>query len=202
MGVRARLGKGLEATLGKERTNSIRNAERRTRQWLADKLAPPPAHRARPPEPAAQAANVRKPDPGANVRRLGEPNDRQGGWIPSDRLRPYVEPRRPRRRPGHGAQRNCGFRRDQSGQRPKCWFVIAFTIHRAASACGVSPHKSINAAERRPLTEHWRPFAEKHHNDFMRSARGPTPSARDFRTRDRPGRSGTQQLGTFLRTTP
>ena len=91
MGVRARLGKGLDATLGKERTNSIRNAERRTRQWLADKIAPPPAHQARPPEPAAQAANVRKPGPGANVRRLGEPNDRQGGWIPSDPFVPHPQ---------------------------------------------------------------------------------------------------------------
>ena len=48
MGVRARIGKGLEATMGKERTDRIRKAERRTRQQLADKLAPPPVERARP----------------------------------------------------------------------------------------------------------------------------------------------------------
>ena len=41
MGVRARIGKGLEATLGKERTDRVRKAERRTRQHLAGKLAPP-----------------------------------------------------------------------------------------------------------------------------------------------------------------
>jgi hypothetical protein len=89
VGVRARLGRALDATLGKERTNRLRNAERRTRQWLADKLAPLPANRARPAEPAAQPANVRKPGSGANVQRLGEPNDRQGGWIPSDPFVPH-----------------------------------------------------------------------------------------------------------------
>jgi methyltransferase family protein len=35
---------------------------------------------------------VPKPGPGANVRRLGEPNDRQGGWIPSDPFVPHPEP--------------------------------------------------------------------------------------------------------------
>jgi hypothetical protein len=92
VGVRARLGKGLEATLGKERTDRVRNAERRTRQRLADKLAPLPVERARPAESAAQAADARKPGPGANVRRLGEPNDRQGGWIPSDPFVPHPQP--------------------------------------------------------------------------------------------------------------
>ena len=45
MGVRARIGKGLEATLGKERTDRVREAERRTRKQLADKLAPPAVER-------------------------------------------------------------------------------------------------------------------------------------------------------------
>ena len=92
MGVRARLGKGLEATLGKERTDRVRNAERRTRQRLVDKLAPLPVERAGPGEPATQAAGARKPGPGANVRRLGEPNDRQGGWSPSDPFVPHPQP--------------------------------------------------------------------------------------------------------------
>jgi Methyltransferase domain len=92
MGVRARLGKGLEATLGKERTDRVRNAERRTRQRLVDKLTPLPVERAGPAERAAQAAGARKPGPGANVRRLGEPNDRQGGWIPSDPFVPHPQP--------------------------------------------------------------------------------------------------------------
>lgn len=90
MGVRARIGKGLEATLGKERADWVRKAERRTRQQLADKLAPPSDEHARPGGPAA--ADVPKPGPGANVRRLGEPNDRQGGWIPSDPFVPHPEP--------------------------------------------------------------------------------------------------------------
>lgn len=92
MGVRARIGKGLEATLGKERTDQVRKAERRTRQQLADRLAPQPVERARPGRPADPAAQVPKPGPGANVRRLGEPNDRQGGWIPSDPFVPHPEP--------------------------------------------------------------------------------------------------------------
>src|SRR6187200_455340 len=45
-----------------------------------------------------------------------------------DRMRPYAEPRRVRRRPGHGAQRNCGSGAHQSGRRPQTHFVIAFTI--------------------------------------------------------------------------
>ena len=92
MGVRARIGKGLQATLGKERADRVRKAERRTRQQLADKLAPPSVGHARPGGPAAPVADVPKPASGANVRRLGEPNDRQGGWIPSDPFVPHPEP--------------------------------------------------------------------------------------------------------------
>lgn len=88
MGVRARIGKGLEATLGKERTSQIRRAERRTRQQLAQVLAPQPAARPR----AAAPDAVAKPGAGASVTRLGEPNDRQGGWIPSDPFVPHPEP--------------------------------------------------------------------------------------------------------------
>ena len=54
MGVRARLGKGLEATLGEERTNRVRKAERRTRQRLTDKLTPLPVDRAPSAEPAVR----------------------------------------------------------------------------------------------------------------------------------------------------
>jgi predicted O-methyltransferase YrrM len=92
VGVRARIGKGLEATLGKERTDRVRKVERRTRQQLADKLAPPPVERARPGGPAGSTAEVPKPGPAANVPQLGEPNDRQGGWIPSDPFVPHPEP--------------------------------------------------------------------------------------------------------------
>jgi hypothetical protein len=91
VGVRARLGKGLEATLGKERTDQIRKAERRMRQLLADKLAP---RRAEPAEGAGSAAPAPKssPGPSPSARRLGEPNDRQGGWIPSDPFVPHPKP--------------------------------------------------------------------------------------------------------------
>ena len=79
MGMRRTLGGGLEATLGKQRTDRIRKAERRARQGLSDRLAPPPA---------------RGPGPkrGAKGRPLGEPNDRQGGWVPPD---PFVEHPKP-----------------------------------------------------------------------------------------------------------
>ena len=92
MGVRARIGKGLEATLGKERTERVRKAERRTRQHLAGKLAPPRVEHTRSAGPAGPAAEVGKPGPDARVRRLGEPNDRQGGWIASDPFVPHPEP--------------------------------------------------------------------------------------------------------------
>jgi hypothetical protein len=86
VGVRARIAKGLEATLGKERTDRVRKAERRTRQHLAGKLAPPVERT------PARAVEVPRPGPGANLGRLGEPNDRQGDWIASDPFVPHPEP--------------------------------------------------------------------------------------------------------------
>lgn len=95
MGIRARLGKELDARLGKERTNQIRGVERRTRQYLADKIAP------RPPRAFDAAASQAPPESavvGAEaglevvVSKLGEPNERQGGWIPSDPFVPHPEP--------------------------------------------------------------------------------------------------------------
>jgi hypothetical protein len=91
VGVRARIGKGLEATLGKERADWVRKAERRTRRQLADKLAPPSVEQAPPGGPAAQAAEVPKPGP-RRQSPLGEPNDRKGGWIPSDPFVSHPEP--------------------------------------------------------------------------------------------------------------
>lgn len=87
MGVRTRLGRSLEATLGKERTDQIRRAERRYRQELADRLAPPAPKPAR--RRPARTAGAPKARPQANTRPLGEPNDRQGGWIPSDPFVPH-----------------------------------------------------------------------------------------------------------------
>ncbi len=99
MGVRARVGQSLESTLGKDRTDKIRTAERRYRSALSTRLAPAPE-----PEPRRR----RKPAPGSAspgqragrqaqkkvaARPLGEPNDRQGGWIPSDPFVPHPEPK-------------------------------------------------------------------------------------------------------------
>lgn len=92
MSVRARIGKRLEATLGKERADLVRKVERRTRQQLASKLAPPSGVNPRPAEAAGPATGAPKPGPKANGQRLGEPNDRQGGWIASDPFVPHPEP--------------------------------------------------------------------------------------------------------------
>ena len=95
MGMRRTLGGGLEATLGKQRTDRIRKAERRVRQGLSDRLAPAPVRgpggRGRQARSAA-AAPARGPKRGAKARPLGEPNDRQGGWVPPD---PFVEHPKP-----------------------------------------------------------------------------------------------------------
>ena len=93
MGLRKQVGNGLESTLGKERTDGVRQFERRVRRRLADRLAPPP-----PPRPAKQAAKnqqpaKKRPPTAAKPRPLGEPNDRQGGWIPSDPFVPHPQPR-------------------------------------------------------------------------------------------------------------
>ena len=95
MGVRARLGKGLDARLGKERTDQIRGVERQTRQYLADKIAPRPPRSldaAAADAPAASAVEGQESRDGVVLDRLGEPNDRQGGWIPSDPFVPHPEP--------------------------------------------------------------------------------------------------------------
>ena len=95
VGVRARIGKRLEATLGNERTDWVRSTERRTRQQLADRLAPRSVASSRPAasaEPGLAAA--RAPEPGSSAApKLGEPNDRQGGrWLPSDPFVPHPQP--------------------------------------------------------------------------------------------------------------
>ena len=91
MSVRSRLGRGLESTLGAPRTERVRQAERRARQALAATIAPRPTPaRAAAPGPSRRAVADR-PRPVA-VRSLGEPNDRQGGWIPSDPFVPHPEP--------------------------------------------------------------------------------------------------------------
>lgn len=91
MSVRARIGKRLEATLGKEHTDWVRKAERRTRQQLADTLAPRPMRHAV--APAAAVTEAPEPVPSVPAPRLGEPNDRQGGgWIPSDPFVPHPKP--------------------------------------------------------------------------------------------------------------
>ncbi len=88
MGVRAQVGRGLEATLGKQRADRVRRAERWTRQQLADRLSPRPVRATPPTGSAATTAEELKAVP----VKLGEPNDRQGGWIPSDPFVPHPKP--------------------------------------------------------------------------------------------------------------
>ena len=88
MGLRTRLGKGLDSTLGKQRAEVVRHAERRVRHGLATAIAP------RPPRSAGGQPGGAGTGPAATaapavVRPLGEPNDRQGGWVPSDPFTPH-----------------------------------------------------------------------------------------------------------------
>ena len=71
MGVRARIGKGLEATLGKERTDRVRKAERRTRQRLGGQ-ARAAARRARPSRRARR--------PGCRGAEAGSGRQRSAAW--------------------------------------------------------------------------------------------------------------------------
>lgn len=88
MSTRTTIGKQVESALGKERADRLRKAERSYRKALADKIAPAPAKKAKAKgaAPAAPAAKT------VARRPLGEPNDRQGGWQPSD---PFVEHPKP-----------------------------------------------------------------------------------------------------------
>jgi hypothetical protein len=84
VGVRARLGRELEAPLWRNApTRSARQSAGRASSWRTSshcRRRSPPVGQVRGP-----AAKVRKPGPGANVRRLGGPNDGPG-WL--DFLRP------------------------------------------------------------------------------------------------------------------
>lgn len=92
MSVRARIGGALEATVGSERTSWVRRAERRTRQQLAERVAPRAAEPPRAGAPARPPATREVTGAGVPVAKIGEPNDRQGGWRPSD---PFVSHPRP-----------------------------------------------------------------------------------------------------------
>jgi hypothetical protein len=83
MGIRSTVGSMLESTIGHERTNAIRKAERKARNTLAKRLATEPPKR-----PAAKPAvkkTAPKPPPPATARRPG--------WQPSDPFAPHPEPR-------------------------------------------------------------------------------------------------------------
>ncbi|HJY44815.1 MAG TPA: class I SAM-dependent methyltransferase [Propionibacteriaceae bacterium] len=82
MGIRSTVGSMLESTIGRERTNTIRKAERKARNTLAKRLATEPPKR-----PAAKPA-VKKTAPKPPPSPAKRP-----GWQPSDPFAPHPEPR-------------------------------------------------------------------------------------------------------------
>jgi hypothetical protein len=81
MGIRSTVGSMLESTIGRERTNTIRRAERNARNGLAKRLATAP-----PKKPAAKPAPKKAaPKP--------QPIARRPGWQPSDPFVPHPAPR-------------------------------------------------------------------------------------------------------------
>src|SRR5688500_4063948 len=82
MGFRSTVGSMLESTIGRERTNTIRKAERKARNTLAQRLATQPPKRPAAKPTAKKAAP--KPPPAAATR---------SGWQPSDPFAPHPEPR-------------------------------------------------------------------------------------------------------------
>jgi predicted O-methyltransferase YrrM len=94
MRLRTRLGRAMDETIGKRHTDRVRRLERQTRQHVADWIAPRPLRSVRAPAPAASERSGRQQAPRSTSERrpLGEPNDRQGGWIPSDPFVSHPQP--------------------------------------------------------------------------------------------------------------
>lgn len=99
VGVRTRVRRGLEGTLGRERTEKIRRTEYRFRERLAEKLSPSElaaqvksGNLAATSVPTPAPAELSKPDTAAGRRPLEEPNDRQRRWVASDPWVPHPEP--------------------------------------------------------------------------------------------------------------
>jgi hypothetical protein len=81
MGIRSTVGSVLESAIGRERTDTIRSAERKARNALAKRLAMEP-----PKKPAAKAAS--KP-----AARKPRPTVRPPAWQPPDPFVSHPEPR-------------------------------------------------------------------------------------------------------------
>ncbi len=90
MGVRARVGRGLDSALGQDRTDKIRATERRYRTALATRLAPPapPARPGRRPKPRAEQQAERQAGPRTTPRAEQVP----GRWAESDPFAAYPTP--------------------------------------------------------------------------------------------------------------
>jgi predicted O-methyltransferase YrrM len=82
MGIRSTVGSMLDSTIGRERTNTIRKAERKARNTLATRLTPEPPKRPAA-KPVAKKAAPAKPQATANLSR----------WQPPDPFAPHPEPR-------------------------------------------------------------------------------------------------------------
>ncbi len=90
MGIRSTVGSMLESTIGRERTSTIRRAERRARNALAKRLAmePPPKKPAQKPaaKPPAKKAAAKKAAP------KPPPTPKRPGWQPPDPFAPHPSP--------------------------------------------------------------------------------------------------------------
>jgi hypothetical protein len=81
MGIRATVGSMLESTIGRDRTNTIRSAERKARNALARRLAMEPPKRPAPIRTAKQAPAKPKATP------------KPSRWQPPDPFVPHPEPK-------------------------------------------------------------------------------------------------------------
>ena len=87
MGIRSMVGTMLESTIGRERTNRIRRAERRARNALAKRLAVE-----EPKKPVAKQKPAPKP-PAPPTAHKPRPVPKPSPWQPPDPFVPHPEPR-------------------------------------------------------------------------------------------------------------
>jgi hypothetical protein len=87
MGLRSMVGTMLESTIGRERTNRIRRAERRARNALAKRLAVE-----EPKKPVAKQKPAPKP-PAPPTAHKPRPVPKPSPWQPPDPFVPHPEPR-------------------------------------------------------------------------------------------------------------
>jgi len=91
MGIRSTVGSMLDSTIGRERTNTIRKAERKARNTLAERLAPEPPKRPAA-KPTAKKAAPAKPQAAAPAKPP-QATAKRSPWQPPEPFAPHPEPR-------------------------------------------------------------------------------------------------------------